>query len=418
VLTVASVLRSGGIYDATWVARLKAAVAKHLPIEHRFVCLSDIEVPCERLVLVRNWPGWWAKVELGRLTGPVLYFDLDTAIVGDLSDIAERAMRAPFTMLRDFYTPKHCGSGVMAWADDAPRQIYNHAIQFGDRFMGVQRARMGDQAYIEETYKGPIDRWQDAVGDQIVSYKVHCRAGIPSDARVICLHGHPKFDEMSPADPVRIAWEASAPMDVAEGYTFKRGLLWPAEDDETRRVIHAMAGDIEIVYRHCKQFRVVVQAGGNCGVYPEILGKRFDLVYTFEPDAVNFRCLCANAPAENIYKFNAALGDKHECIDLQRNPKRVGAHHVDGRGDIPTFRIDDLALDVCDLIFLDVEGYERRVLLGAIETIDRCQPTIVVEDKASSERYGTAKGQTVEWLVEAFGYRVAERTSRDAILVP
>ena len=31
MLTVACVLKSGGIYDASWVARLKAGVAKHLP---------------------------------------------------------------------------------------------------------------------------------------------------------------------------------------------------------------------------------------------------------------------------------------------------------------------------------------------------------------------------------------------------
>src|SRR6185369_16858814 len=106
MLTVACVLKSGGIYDATWVSRLRDGVARHLPVDHRFVCLSDIEVPCERIPLEHDWPGWWSKIELLKLPS-VLFFDLDTAIVGSLDDIARHALRTDFTMLRDFYAPQH-----------------------------------------------------------------------------------------------------------------------------------------------------------------------------------------------------------------------------------------------------------------------------------------------------------------------
>lgn len=206
--------------------------------------------------------------------------------------------------------------------------------------------------------------------------------------------------------------------EVPDGYTYKRGLLWPAEDDETRRVSQLAEGDIAIVCGHCPDRRVVVQAGGNCGLWPRALGKLFQFVYTFEPDPVNFRCLCANAPAENVFKFNAALGVDRGCVDLGRNPKRVGSHYVSGTGPIPTLRIDDLALDVCDLIYLDVEGYEQFALAGAAETITRCRPTIAVEDKQTSERYGIAKGGTAEWLMAQFNYRIGERMRRDVVLVP
>src|SRR6478609_2567748 len=116
MLTVACVLKSGGIYDATWVERLRAGVKRHLPLEHRFVCLSDVDVPCERIPLEYNWPGWWSKLEAFRLPGPVIYFDLDTAIVGDLSEIVARTdLWGGFTILEDFYRNKGYGSGVMAW---------------------------------------------------------------------------------------------------------------------------------------------------------------------------------------------------------------------------------------------------------------------------------------------------------------
>jgi hypothetical protein len=206
VLTVACVLRSGGIYDATWVARLKAGVERHLPAWHRFVCLSDVDVP-DRIPLEHNWPGWWSKIELFMLDGPVLYFDLDTAIVGGLCDIAEHACTAGFTMLRDFYAPDHCGSGVMSWSGGV-RPIYREFAEAPGAAMRKQRTRMGDQAFIEEaTVNWAVGRWQYMLPDQIVSYKVHCQNGIPPNARVVCLHGTPKFKDMPANDPVRLEWE-------------------------------------------------------------------------------------------------------------------------------------------------------------------------------------------------------------------
>ena len=82
---VACVLRSGGPYDASYVARLRDGVERHLP-SARFVCLSDVEVPCERIPLATSWPRNWAKIELftpGLWDGPVLFIDLDTDVVGD-----------------------------------------------------------------------------------------------------------------------------------------------------------------------------------------------------------------------------------------------------------------------------------------------------------------------------------------------
>lgn len=212
MLTVACVLKSGGIYDATWVSRLRDGVARHLPLPHRFVCLSDVEVPCEREPLRFNWPGWWAKIELFRLEGPVLFFDLDTAIVGDLTAIAAHSMATQFVMLRDFYAPAHCGSGVMCWNGAYPWFVFEKFSEFPEELMKLQRQRMGDQAFIEELVlqQNEISCWQDLLPGQIVSYKVHCRNGIPPNARVVCLHGQPKFGDMPANDPVRLAWERAA----------------------------------------------------------------------------------------------------------------------------------------------------------------------------------------------------------------
>lgn len=192
----------------------------------------------------------------------------------------------------------------------------------------------------------------------------------------------------------------------------------PASDQRGVPAMHATVGTLEAVYQHCVGFEVAVQAGGCIGIYPAAMARRFAAVYTFEPDPMNFRCLCANVPQEHVYKFNAALGDAHGLVGLDRRPGNVGAHQVDGAGSIPTMLIDDLALPVCDLIYLDIEGYEYRALRGAHQTIDRCRPVIVIEDKGCSDRYGIAKGETPDWLADVFSYRVVENINRDVVLVP
>lgn len=207
-------------------------------------------------------------------------------------------------------------------------------------------------------------------------------------------------------------------MIVPDGYRIERGRLWPAQDVGAAAAVFRTLDDLEIAYRHCAKFDVAVQAGGNCGIWPAAMGHKFKSVYTFEPDPVNFRCLCANAPAENVFKFNAALGLRNCTVGLDRRPENVGAHQVDGDGNIPTLRIDALGLHACDLIYLDIEGYELMALQGAGTTISACHPVVVIEDKGCSERYGIAIGETEKWMIERHGYRVAERVRRDVVMVP
>lgn len=201
-------------------------------------------------------------------------------------------------------------------------------------------------------------------------------------------------------------------------YRTDRGLLWPSTDVAGPAIMLNGAADLLQVYPLCRGFDVAVQAGGHCGVWPRDLGLKFGTVYTFEPDPVNFRCLCVNAPAENVFKFNAALGDKRGTVDLERRPANCGAHQISGPGRIPVLMIDDLGLSACDVIYLDIEGSELPALKGAQRTIQACRPVIAVEDKGMSDRYGIAVGEVVLWLRDSFNYRVALRPQRDVVMVP
>ena len=164
----------------------------------------------------------------------------------------------------------------------------------------------------------------------------------------------------------------------------------------------------QLVSKHVPVRGVVVQAGGNCGFYVKQYAELFNLVYTFEPDPLNFYCLNLNVTGRNVIKFQACLGEKHELVALHNYLGDSGSTHVKkDQGEqtvVPTMRIDDLNLNACDLIHLDIEGYELFALKGAIETIKKFKPVIVYENPGVwSGRYGYNK-TTIDEFVMGLGY--------------
>lgn len=186
-----------------------------------------------------------------------------------------------------------------------------------------------------------------------------------------------------------------------------------------RRDLHYL----DVAKSFCRGRRAVVQAGGNLGIYPKRLAMLFKTVYTFEPAAELFPLLMANAPESNIVKFQAALGCDRGLVgtcNVRRDGKanhHEGITHVVPKGTVPTLRIDDLGLPVCDLIYLDLEGYELYALKGAVETLARCRPVVVVEINKSLGFMGL-KPADVTGVLEAQGYRHAKTMGSDQAFVP
>lgn len=162
--------------------------------------------------------------------------------------------------------------------------------------------------------------------------------------------------------------------------------------------------------------RVVVQAGGHIGTYPKLLGEHFERVYTFEPEAENFQCLVRNCPGEHIYAARGCLAGKRHTLGLNRTTgKNTGQHQVRPNGPIPAYLIDDLGLDACDMLAIDVEGFEVSVLIGAMKTIALFKPLICAEENKRllhfKHRYGD-----IERLLEPLDYRVVDRVGEDIVL--
>jgi FkbM family methyltransferase len=172
------------------------------------------------------------------------------------------------------------------------------------------------------------------------------------------------------------------------------------------------------------QRRVAIQAGGNLGVYPKRLAQSFDHVYTFEPAADLFSMLCANAPEPNITRMQAALGECHAFVDVARErrdgkttPAHEGLTHIRGTGPIPTLRLDDFEFPVCDLLQLDLEGWELFALRGAVRLLRKCRPIVAVEINQSCEFAGVHPDD-VRHFITLQRYEFVTRLSSDEVFRP
>jgi len=205
-----------------------------------------------------------------------------------------------------------------------------------------------------------------------------------------------------------------------------KGFYWPKKDGSqeiTSEYAHTDSTCFNLmnkfqdipdnVSKYVETKNVIVQAGGNAGFYVKRYSQLFNTVYTFEPDPLNFLCLNLNVMSPNVYKFQAFLGDEHKCQKLNNTYATLGhgGSHVDidSIGNIPTLRIDDLNLKECNLIHLDIEGYEKFALLGAIETLKRCKPVVCIEDYEQwKQRYNTSLSEIESILFDISYQRICK----------
>lgn len=197
MLTVACVLSEGPkrTYDASHVERLMCQVDGHLSVPYRFVCLTNMDVSpsvpnvrqrmpaCENIPLERDWPGWFAKIELfrpGLFTGRALYLDLDVTVVSSLDQIANHP--SPFVAIKDWQRPT-INSSVMAWDGgvmDSPYTNFTPSVM--DRLAGDQDW-ISEQMPNAETFPA---KWCPSYRQSIRKF------GVNAETKVVVYHGFPK----------------------------------------------------------------------------------------------------------------------------------------------------------------------------------------------------------------------------------
>jgi FkbM family methyltransferase len=134
--------------------------------------------------------------------------------------------------------------------------------------------------------------------------------------------------------------------------------------------------------------------GANIGYYSvgSLLINPNMRVVSFEPNPINAKRLTNNFLRNQVLKnyeiYNVAIGEKDSSLTL-REPTTVGGAGstlVDLYSEYrETFEVSLKSLDnsfldsTCDLIKVDVEGYEKNVVDGAIGFLDKNKPVIFIE---------------------------------------
>lgn len=199
-------------------------------------------------------------------------------------------------------------------------------------------------------------------------------------------------------------------------------LHWPADDHSARQVIlRDRDSDIANMLKHTPGREIIIQAGGNVGVYALELTKHFNCVVTCEPDPTNWDCLAKNIEAHDklhrVKAYWAAFGaERGSCAPVMVSAGNCGAHRVDfQRGDVPVMTIDSLGLKACDAIWGDVEGAELFLLQGAEQTIRQFSPTIRIEDKGLDQRFFNVPRGEVQTFLAGLGYAQVDAVGRDKV---
>lgn len=108
-----------------------------------------------------------------------------------------------------------------------------------------------------------------------------------------------------------------------------------------------------------------------------------------------------------------ALGEKQDCGQLHNPaPHNSGAWELGPGEDIGITTLDNYELQDIDLLKIDVQGYELKVLQGAKETLRGNKPVVIVEVVANG-KLDPRPGQ----FLTVLGATLVQRTSKDAIYV-
>jgi hypothetical protein len=218
----------GDAYSWDYVEKLYSMLSRHLTpkIKLHVYTEADRSVPAPYIKhtlteweIARPGRGWWYKMQLfntAHHSGPLLYFDLDTIIVGNIDWIWQHPTTY-FWAIRDFkylWQPTFTGlnSSVMWW----DTQKYSYVwTEFQQQNLNTNMIKYrGDQDYISAIIPKNQHRFFDT--DKIKSWRWQCLDGgynfqkkrhltpntgteLADGTNILIFHGHPKPDQI--ADP-------------------------------------------------------------------------------------------------------------------------------------------------------------------------------------------------------------------------
>jgi FkbM family methyltransferase len=162
---------------------------------------------------------------------------------------------------------------------------------------------------------------------------------------------------------------------------------------------------------------VVVEAGSNIGIHTLPIARMVGetgTVHAYEPLVCNNQLLNANIIGNgftNIRSYQMGVGETTEIMNFPQpwpdHRNNFGAWGLYSTKLVPNVTmmpcavvsLDSLALPRLDFIKIDVEGHEREVVLGAMESIATHRPALLVE---TMNHYSMSQSEDgyASWMID------------------
>lgn len=187
---------------------------------------------------------------------------------------------------------------------------------------------------------------------------------------------------------------------------------YPKTDYQQRSIDKALS--------YVKKFNSAIDVGANVGLHTVRFAQRFKNVFSFEPVSTVYECLQKNIlKFNNIKIYKLGLGDYNmdKIVSIPKENNNCGQYSIVDFTNFDTElinekieikRMDDLNLSA-DLIKIDTQGYELPILKGAIETIKRTFPVLILELERKKDL------REVELLLHPIGYSAVDANKHDII---
>lgn len=206
--------------------------------------------------------------------------------------------------------------------------------------------------------------------------------------------------------------------------TLGRRLVYRAYDEYNRRFAKKLpVYDLEVIslIRRLPRNATCIDIGVNESQLFSFMVKhcREGKIYGFEPIPQLYRYLLKRFSDKNVELYPYALSDREEETSFYYFPRRSGVSGMSRRLSllpelepeilsIKTRALDQLLdLSRLDLIKIDVEGAELKVLEGAKQHIQKCRPLVVFECQNQGLDHFNDSPEQVFLFFEQLGYGVS-----------
>lgn len=178
---------------------------------------------------------------------------------------------------------------------------------------------------------------------------------------------------------------------------------------------------INAYVKSTKRSKNFIDIGGHIGTMSIPFSKIYDHVYTFEPVDTNYNFLSENIRInniDNISSFNMAISDSEFKIKMVRHDDHnTGCYQMvnDNNGQITCKTLDSFKLNDVDFIKIDVQGGEIKVLKGAMNTIRKYKPFLMIEADEKDTDYTCSKTSIIDMLTPE-GYHIYHDNGADIFM--